>query len=218
MSATLNTFPAVNTFNSPSVWVMAIIALLHLGFFWVLTAGLSKSITISQPPTTKVVIPADPVEPRHTPPPPPNYVVQGHVFTTRIPDPSPLPQDPESTAPRDVTQDSSPPSNAGEHEAQPMPVEVEPEIDPRRGLSEPVYPSAAIRDDIEGTVVLSVQVLENGRIGDVRVDKSSGDKRLDDSAVREARRWRLVAGTRDGVPAVLWKQIPITFRLQSTRR
>jgi protein TonB len=92
-----------------------------------------------------------------------------------------------------------------------------PEIDPRRGWSEPVYPASVIRDGIEGTVIMSLQVLENGRVGEVRVEKSSGDRRLDESAVREARRWRFVPGTRDGVPVVFWKQVPVTFRLQDRR-
>ena len=79
-----------------------------------------------------------------------------------------------------------------------------------------MYPSASIRANQTGTVILSVLVLENGRIGDVRIEQSSGHARLDESAVREARRWKLKPGTRDGVPVSMWKQIPITFRLKES--
>jgi protein TonB len=90
---------------------------------------------------------------------------------------------------------------------------TEPEIDHRIGLTQPMYPAPSIRAGETGTVVLSVLVLENGRVGDVRIDRSSGYPRLDDSAVREARRWKLKPGARDGAPAAMWKQIPVTFRL-----
>lgn len=64
-----------------------------------------------------------------------------------------------------------------------------------RGLSEAVYPSAAIRLNQTGTVILSVQVLENGRVGEVRIEQSSGYARLDESAMREARLWRFKPGS-----------------------
>lgn len=85
-------------------------------------------------------------------------------------------------------------------------------------MSEPLYPSSEIRAGNAGTVVLSVLVLENGRIGHVRLDHSSGHPRLDESAMREARRWRLRPGMRDGVPVAMWKQIPVTFRLKDAIR
>ena len=93
-------------------------------------------------------------------------------------------------------------------------VSLEPEIDHRVGLTQPLYPPQSIRTGEAGTVVLSVLVLGNGRVGDVRIDQSSGHPRLDESAAREARRWKLKPGTRDGVPVAMWKQIPVTFRLK----
>jgi protein TonB len=95
---------------------------------------------------------------------------------------------------------------------------MQPQIDPKQALSEPMYPSRAIREGWVGTVVLSVFVLENGRVGDVRLDQSSGYAELDSSALREARRWRLMPGSRDGIPTAMWKQIPITFQLKPGSR
>lgn len=63
-------------------------------------------------------------------------------------------------------------------------------------------------------MILSVYVLGNGRIGEVRIEQSTGYPGLDEAAAREARRWRFKPGTRDGVPAPMWKQVPITFQLR----
>ena len=54
----------------------------------------------------------------------------------------------------------------------------------------------------------------NGKVLEVKLDRSSGYTLLDDSALREARRWRFVAGTQDGQPVAMWTKIPVTFRLQ----
>lgn len=218
MSVTVNAFPAAHAFNSPRSWAMAIIVLIHLGFFWVLTAGLTRSISIfpSPPTVAKFIDPADPVRP--PPRAPVDPVIEQRLYVPTVPTPT-APQTDDSTAPR-VTTDVPPdpqPTIRTEPTAR-TPVEVLPEIDPRRGLSEPMYPAMLIRQGVEGTVILSVQVLENGHVGEVRIDQSSGNKRLDESAIREARRWKLLPGTRDGVPVVFWKQIPITFRIQDAQR
>ncbi|HEY6645067.1 energy transducer TonB [Povalibacter sp.] len=214
MSVTVNAFPPVHAFNSSRGWALALIALIHVGFLWALTSGLARSILQLPPPVTKAFIEE---APRPTPPPPRNPAdppLASQVFIPDIPLPTPL-DDASDTAPRIVTHDPRPSVlSVTTQPERPGPVEVAPQIDARRGLSEPVYPSALIRQGIEGTVVLSVQVLENGRVGEVRIERSSGQPKLDESALREARKWRLIPGTRDGVPVVLWKQIPITFRLQ----
>jgi protein TonB len=215
MSVTINAFPPVHAFNSSRAWTIAIIALIHVGFFWALTSGLARQILNLPPPVTHAFVQD---LPRTQPPPPRDPVTQpviSRVYTPVIPLPQRVQDIPDHTAPRVVSQDPQPVSQPMTRQPErPVPVEVSPQIDPRRGLTEPVYPAALIRQGIEGTVILSVQVLENGRVGEVRVERSSGEAKLDESAVREAKRWRLIPGTRDGVPVVLWKQVPITFRLQ----
>ena len=62
---------------------------------------------------------------------------------------------------------------------------------------------------------LSVEVLPNGRVGQVRIEQSSGYVKLDESAVREARKWRMKPGMQDGVATAMWKRVPITFRLKN---
>src|SRR5690606_39339980 len=92
----------------------------------------------------------------------------------------------------------------------PDPVIVEPLIDSRRVLSQPQYPPQMIREGAEGTVLLSIYILADGRVGEVQLDRSSGHTKLDESAMREARRWRFVPGTSDGRPMAMWKQVPVT--------
>lgn len=217
MSVTVHTFPPVQGMDSSRGWVLAIIALIHLGFFWALTSGLARSVvSVVLPRTTAVVI-----EPEHRPPPEPRKVTEPQIasrtFIPFVPLPPIVDETPADTAPRNVTHDPQPLVPITTQPERAAPVEVGPQIDPRRGLTEPLYPPALIRQNAEGTVLLSVQVLENGRVGDVRIERSSGHARLDESAAREAKRWRLIPGTRDGVPVVLWKQIPVTFRLDNVR-
>lgn len=41
MIATINAFPPLHAFNSSRSWFLALIVLMHLGFFWALSNGLS---------------------------------------------------------------------------------------------------------------------------------------------------------------------------------
>jgi len=74
------------------------------------------------------------------------------------------------------------------------------------------YPDEAMRLGIEGKVLLSFIVLENGRTGSIEVIGSSGYRLLDQSA-KEA-----VALTRIGrkVPYRVVVRLPITYRLQGS--
>lgn len=82
---------------------------------------------------------------------------------------------------------------------------------------EPPYPESARQGGIEGTVVLKVQILENGRPGSIAVVRSSGHDILDDSAVAAVTEWRFIpARDRDSGRAVAcYTTIPVSFRLNS---
>ncbi|MBM0103376.1 energy transducer TonB [Steroidobacter sp. S1-65] len=216
-ATTINTFPSMHSWNSPRGWALAIIVLLHLGFFWALSSGLT-------PKLLKVFIPEPPVYlpvPSEPKPPEPvvikEPVIQQQITPTVVrpvldftPEPvtdsTPLLVR-EPTAPNDFTGSGS--------VAEPAPEVVEPRIDSRRGLSEPFYPPQVIREGGEGTVLLSIYILADGRVGEVRLDRSSGYAKLDESAMREAKRWRFVPGTSDGKPTAMWKQLPVTFKLNT---
>ena len=215
MSVTINTFPPLHTFTYSRSWFLAFIVLLHVGFFWALTNGLSiPGTTLAHRPTVVVDLPVKP-KPHPTPLKPIDpTIVPKEIFVPK-PEISIIDTEERSTAARQTTDEPRPqPEPRARDNKEPQPVVVEPAIG-RAGLSEPLYPTQAIRMGITGTVVLSIQVLPNGRVGDVRLVQSSGFPQLDESAMREARRWRIVPGTRDGVATAMWKQIPITFRLRN---
>lgn len=220
MSAiTVNSFPSMHSWNSPRAWALAIIVLLHLGFFWALTSGMTQQIITRLVPQAPVLLPApQPVkpakqvevkEPQIKPQKvEPTYVLPPIAVQVEPTAHAPI-VDPIPTPPNRITGDS-----AGDV-VPPAPTIVEPRIDARRGLSEPYYPVDMIRSGAEGTVVLSIYILADGRVGDVKLISSSGFAKLDQSALREAKKWRFVPGTSDGQPMAMWKQVPVTFRLNT---
>lgn len=216
MSATINTFPPFQSMNSPRGWILATIVLLHVGFIALLSSGMGPTLANAfKPRTTYVDLPREPKPVDPEPPSPERPIIDGERFDLRVPAPDfPRVQEDDDV----ITGRTFDPQRDGSTIAEPpvprTAVIVGPEIDTKHGLSEPLYPASEIRMEHTGTVLLSVYVLENGRIGDVRLDVSSGWPKLDDSAMREARRWRLKPGMRDGVAVPMWKQIPITFQLQ----
>lgn len=79
----------------------------------------------------------------------------------------------------------------------------------------PVYPGVARRRGYEGTVLLLVEVLADGRVGVVEVSRSSGHDALDRAARQTVRdRWRFRPGSVGGRAASSWIEIPIEFRLR----
>jgi len=65
--------------------------------------------------------------------------------------------------------------------------------------------------DRRGVVVLDIEVLTDGSVGEVAVAVSSGISRLDRTAVRAAKRWEFHPATVDGVAVVRWVRIRIVF-------
>jgi len=219
-ATTINTFPSLHSWSSPRGWAMAIIVLLHAGFFWVLTNGMSVQMPKWFDPAPPQLIPEiDPKPIPRTPTKPIDEVkVLTHQTVTVVPPVVDIPviedaeriyaPEPKQPWTFSDTGDVSPPA----------PTVVEPRIDSRRGLSEPPYPPSEIRQGHEGTVLLSLQILADGRVGEVKLERSSGFAKLDESAMREAKRWRFIPGTSDGTPQAMWKQVPITFRLNQADR
>ena len=79
----------------------------------------------------------------------------------------------------------------------------------------PPYPNDARRRRIEGTVYLQVLVDVDGRPLDVLVQRSSGNRSLDDAARKQVlNRWRFRPATRDGVPVQAVGIVPVKFSMQ----
>jgi periplasmic protein TonB len=77
----------------------------------------------------------------------------------------------------------------------------------------PAYPSAPRRLGIQGTTMLRVHVLADGRIGDVLVDRSAGHPDLDRAAMEAVRRWRFEPARRGADAVAMWVLLPVEFRL-----
>jgi protein TonB len=78
----------------------------------------------------------------------------------------------------------------------------------------PTYPSAARRLGIQGTTLLRVHVLADGRIGGVVVEKSAGHIDLDQSAAEALRQWRFEPARRGHEAVGMWVLLPVEFRLR----
>lgn len=80
----------------------------------------------------------------------------------------------------------------------------------------PRYPSLSRRMGEEGTVVLRVELDEQGKVCSARVSGSSGFTRLDDAALTAVRTWRCSPAQRDGQPVRAVALQPFKFILQGS--
>lgn len=78
----------------------------------------------------------------------------------------------------------------------------------------PEYPYLARQRRWEGIVWLLVSVSPEGFVEDLSIEKTSGHRILDKSALRAVRRWRFVPATRAGLPAASKARIPVRFHLE----
>ncbi|MCX6375940.1 MAG: energy transducer TonB [Armatimonadetes bacterium] len=78
----------------------------------------------------------------------------------------------------------------------------------------PAYPSDARDDGVEGAVVLTVSIDAKGQVTSAKVARSSGDRRLDRSAVEAVGRWTYSPCLKDGVPVGSSVRVRVEFRLE----
>ncbi|MDI6741474.1 MAG: energy transducer TonB [Smithella sp.] len=81
--------------------------------------------------------------------------------------------------------------------------------------SPPEYPAIARVRGYEGIVLVSAQILPDGRVGDVRIRKSSGYSILDQSAVQAVKPWKFEPAKKAGNPFTAWVELPIRFILRN---
>jgi protein TonB len=209
--------------NQKRMLAFALVALLHALFLWVLASGLGAKVvqTIISPVDTKM-IEETPDEKEPPPPPPeidqpPPYVPPPEVsidapvetsnttaisnVTSERPVAAPPPPPPPPPAPEKKATVKTPPSTQGKGAR----------------ITQPEYPPASRRAGEEGSVELEAYVLESGKVGEVKVSKSSGFEKLDEAAVKEVQRsWKFVPGKEDGVPVAMWHKFKVTFKLEGS--
>ena len=77
---------------------------------------------------------------------------------------------------------------------------------------EPEYTEEARKAELQGTVMLSVEVWEDGLAHNIRVLRSLG-LGLDEKAVEAVEQWKFSPGEKDGKPVKVLAQIQVSFRL-----
>jgi protein TonB len=78
----------------------------------------------------------------------------------------------------------------------------------------PRYPDSARRAGAQGTTLLKLRVLENGRVGDVEVEKSAGHDELDKAAAEAVKKWLFEPARVGKEPVAVWVLLPVRFELQ----
>jgi len=84
---------------------------------------------------------------------------------------------------------------------------------------DPVYPQAARQAGLEGTVVLKIQILPNGRPGEITISRSTGHSTLDNAGITAVRQWRFIPAKdmASGQAVACTITLPLSFRLQDAQ-
>lgn len=222
----------------------AVIALsvvtLHVAALWALQSGLMRKAAeiiipaevLSEfltpqppappaPPTPPAPPPPKPAPPKPSPTPPKPRVAKPtpapEPMPVAIADPTPAPAAPVGVVePQPAAKPvEAPVAAAPAPAAPPAPAIVQPSSDASHlNNPKPVYPAVSKRLGEQGKIVLRVLIGADGIPQKVEIKQSSGFERLDRQAVATVTRWRIVPGTRNGVPEAMWYLQPINFVLQ----
>ena len=82
-----------------------------------------------------------------------------------------------------------------------------------RENSPPAYPKRARKRGYEGTVLLQVLVNRQGRVDELRVDRTSGHAMLDHAALNAVGKWYFEPGRQGTRKIDMWVKVPVTFKL-----
>lgn len=163
------------------------------------------------------------IEPK-APPPPPPPIEEVPVVRPRIETPMPRVQQPPQPQPpvqeeAVVVEGNTYVPPVETTDTVPLPVQPDPGPMTSTRLEyasapAPAYPREAILDGIEGTVLLKVLVGVDGKPLSVEIERSSGNRRLDDAARRQVlRRWLFKPAIRDGQAVQVYGMVPVNFSL-----
>jgi protein TonB len=141
--------------------------------------------------------------------------------------PAPIPQPPapqEPTAPTAAAPAPSAPAKTEPRDTAPvvsdadvLPSALTAEADYKAAElnnPKPLYPLTAVRQGLQGRVLLMVEVQADGRAGRVTIEKSSGHAILDASAMNTVRMWQFIPARKDGVFHAQSIRVPIDFNLK----
>lgn len=217
---------------------LALIVGIHLALLAGAMIGLGGAEAPVTPPAVMGVLvapqpPATPV-PQETLPATPQRQMPRAAQRPKAPAPPPL-----SNAPSSERAPTAPPAEPGKlAQAESMPARMQgaaspspaPAPEPATGPAAvtpprtdaahldnpaPQYPTVSRRFGEEGRVLFDVYILPDGRVGEIKLRRSSGHARLDEAALDAVRRWRYVPARRGNEPIPYWYVQPIAFSLNS---
>lgn len=197
----------------------------HVVALAVLLAAVHRTQAEPQPlPVMRAVMIA-PEPPKPLPMVAPAVKPTPRLVTQQIsrPQPKPTPMPLLKNAPPSPTAISAPPTMPP---APPEPAKAAPQPAPQpapltqprseaSGLNnpQPPYPSVSRKLGEEGTVMLDVHVLANGMVDDVKIKRSSGFDRLDQSARDTVKKWRFIPAKQGETALAVWYAMPVEFSL-----
>jgi periplasmic protein TonB len=132
-----------------------------------------------------------------------------------IPQPKPKPREPDPVPTEAPAVKETPPEVQNATPPSPVVLDAEPDYkadylnNPR-----PPYPMVARRMGYHGKVVLDVEVLSEGKAGDVKLHQSSGYDILDNAALQTVKTWRFTPARRFGQAVTQRFLVPIKFSLE----
>ena len=168
----------------------------------------SATKTPAAPPAVAPVTPPQPA--REAPPPDAPTPPQPAAPTPIAPSPSTT--EPRPTAPVPVP---APATSSGDADALPSALTADADYKAAElNNPKPLYPLTAVRQGLQGRVLLMVEVLADGRAGRVTIEKSSGHAILDASAMNTVRLWQFIPARKDGVFYAQTIRVPVDFNLK----
>jgi periplasmic protein TonB len=134
-----------------------------------------------------------------------------------IPQPKPRPREPDPVPSEAPAVRETPPEVQNATPPSPVVLDAEPDYkaeylhNPR-----PPYPMVARRMGYHGKVVLDVEVLAEGKVGDVKLHQSCGYDILDNAALQTVKTWRFAPARRFGQAVTQRFLVPIKFSLEDS--
>lgn len=131
------------------------------------------------------------------------------------PQPKPKPRDPDPAPAEKVVKEETPPAPQNASPQSPVVLDDEPVFSADYlNNPKPSYPMVAKRMGYHGVVRLHVEVLAEGKAGEVKVLQSSGYEILDKAALLTVKTWRFKPAHRFGQAVTQWVEVPIRFQLE----
>lgn len=197
------------------------VVVFHMAMGYALVNGLARKIVevVTQPLDTKIIEEIKP-PPRDQPPPPPppKLVAPPPPF---IPPPEVQVQAPQIaptitavTRTKPIAPIAPPGQRVAPKEPAPprVPVRTAAVVD-AKACETPAYPSAALRAQETGVVLLAFLIDANGTAIESRIERSSGSRRLDNAARSALALCKFKPATTDGKPERAWAKIEYEWKL-----